>query len=46
MKTNTNTTQRKASKGGAFTLFDNICAVLVALSPIWYMLIVTFFRSL
>ena len=46
MNTNTSTTQRKASTGGAFTLFDNICAVLVALSPFWLMLLATFFKSL
>ena len=46
MNTNTSTTQRKTSTGGAFTLFDNICAVLVALSPIWLMLLATFFKSL
>ena len=46
MDTNTNTTQRKTSNGGAFTLFDNICAVLAALSPFWLMLLATFFKSL
>lgn len=46
MNTNTNTTQRKTSNGGAFTLFDNICAVLVALSPFWLILLISFLGSL